>query len=197
MPMALAAVVLAALALAGSGHGAQRDPLLAPVALCGNPATSEPVETQLEAMICMHDYARRQAGAERLETVTTLSLSASVKAGWIRDCGSFSHRPCGHSFVSAFQAVGYDRGAWRVGENLAWGAGEWGRVRTIFRAWLDSPTHRSNIVRTEWRELGLTMSRSSRLFGARAVVLWVVHFGLQRIPSRAIARSTAVAAGSF
>ena len=106
-----------------------------------------------------------------------LSRSTRVKAGWIRSCRSFSHTPCGHSLWSAFHAVAYDRGAWLVGENLAWGTGSGGRVRAVFTAWLKSPGHRHNIVNEQWQELGLTRTHARRMFGRANVTLWVVEFG--------------------
>jgi uncharacterized protein YkwD len=129
------------------------------------------------------------AGVQPVEVVEPLTRSSSVKAGWIRACSSFSHTPCGHTFLSAFHLVHYDESAWSIGENLAWGASGRGRVRAIFRAWLRSSSHRSNIVRPKWRDLGLTMTRSRRLFGARDVVLWVVHFGRHGAIASAAQRS--------
>ncbi len=37
-------------------------------------------------------------------------------------------------------------GAWRIGENLAWGTGDLATPRSIMAAWMDSPGHRANIL---------------------------------------------------
>ena len=169
--------ILVALVLAGSSRASERDRLLAPDGLCPDPTVSARAAVQREAMLCFHAYAREQAGVPPVHPATRLVRSATVKAGWIRSCRSFSHTPCGRSLRSAFHVVRYDRGAWAIGENLAWGSGSRGRVRATFVAWLKSPAHRRNIVRAEWRELGVTRTRSSRLFGRANVTLWVVHFG--------------------
>jgi uncharacterized protein YkwD len=168
---------LAALVLAGSSRADDRDRLLAPDESCPNPTLSAPAAVQREAMLCFHAYARRQAGVRPVHPTARLFRSAKVKARWIRSCRSFSHTPCGRPLRSVFHAVRYDRGAWAIGENLAWGSGSRGGVRAIFIAWLKSPEQRRNIVRAEWRELGVTRTRSRRLFGYPDVTLWVAHFG--------------------
>jgi uncharacterized protein YkwD len=173
-------VTLAALVLIGSSHAGERDPLLAPAGRCPDPGVSDPPAVQQNAMLCLHAYARRQAGVQPVHLVAQLVRSASIKTLWIRSCRSFSHTPCGHSFTSAFRAVNYlADAAWSVGENLAWGEGLSGSPRSIFVAWLNSPEHRRNIVDSNWREVGLIRTRASRLFEHANGTLWVVEFGRQ------------------
>ena len=43
----------------------------------------------------------------------------------------------------------------RVGENLAWGAGSLASAQAIVRMWLESPTHRANLLRPGFRKIGL------------------------------------------
>jgi uncharacterized protein YkwD len=177
---ALAAAVLAActaFVVVAPSQAAARDPLLAPERACPNPALSAPVQVQMRAMLCYHGWARRRLGLPFLRLVLPLRRSAVLKARWIDECNRFTHVPCGHPFVSAFSDVGYTRGNWFVGENLAWGAGPSGRVRAMFLAWLRSPEHRANIIRPEWRSIGLARLHGARLFGATNVTLWVAHFG--------------------
>ena len=46
------------------------------------------------------------------------------------------------------RATGYlsGGGAWRIGENLAWGTGDLATPRAIMAAWMHSPGHRANIL---------------------------------------------------
>lgn len=45
------------------------------------------------------------------------------------------------------EATGYMRAScFRASENLAWGTASRAAVRSIFRAWLESPPHRANIL---------------------------------------------------
>lgn len=43
---------------------------------------------------------------------------------------------------------------WSAGENIAWGTGALGTPEAIVRAWMGSPGHRANILRSEFREVG-------------------------------------------
>jgi len=167
----------AALAFAVAADAAGRDRLLAPEHLCPNPALSASPRVQTTAMLCYHDYARLQMGEPVLRSVSSLQRSAVLKARWVAVCRRFTHVPCGHSLRSAFSEVGYIRGDWMIGQNLGWGAGPLGRVRDMFAAWLRSPAHREDIIRPEWREMGLARIHALRLFGADDVTLWVAHFG--------------------
>jgi uncharacterized protein YkwD len=171
-------VILAALAFSGASNARERDPLLAPLGRCSDPAASDPAAVQQDAMLCLHAFARRQAHVAPVEPAARLVRSARIKTGWIRSCRSFSHTPCGRSFTSAFRAADYlTHGDWTVGENLAWGEGLAGSPRSIFVAWLNSSEHRRNIVDSNWHEVGITRVRAGRLFDHANVTLWVVEFG--------------------
>jgi uncharacterized protein YkwD len=114
-------------------------------------------------------------GVRILRGVSPLYHSATLKARWITTCHRFTHTPCGHSFRSVFS--NYMQGASSIGENLGWGTGPLARVREMFAGWLHSPEHRKNIVRPEWREIGIERIQATRLFGHEDVALWVAHFG--------------------
>jgi hypothetical protein len=168
----------AALAFAAAANAAGHDRLLAPEYVCPNPGLSASPRVQMKAMLCYHDYARRQMSEPVLRSITPLQRSAALKGRWVRVCHQFTHVPCGRPFRSAFSEVGYTRGAWMIGENLGWGAGSLGRVREMFAAWLRSPPHREDIINPNWREIGLARIHAVRLFGADEVTLWVAHFGV-------------------
>ena len=50
------------------------------------------------------------------------------------------------------------RGArsWLVGENLVWGTGRLSTPASMVAAWMDSPPHRANLLRSRFREIGLS-----------------------------------------
>ena len=54
------------------------------------------------------------------------------------------------------RATGYlsGGGAWRIGENLAWGTGDLASPRAIMAAWMHSPGHRANILQPQYRQIG-------------------------------------------
>lgn len=174
----LAVVLLGLCAAAGTATKASaRDPLLAPARACPDPAVSAAARTQIDAMLCYHAYARRRLGLRVLRGAPPLYRSAGLKLRWIVVCRAFSHTPCNRPFVSAFSTVNYTQGNWSAGENLAWGSGPRGSVRAMFDMWLHSAGHRENIMRPEWRSIGISRLHAVNLFGQPEVTLWVVHFG--------------------
>jgi len=74
------------------------------------------------------------------------------------------------------QETGYvSSRCWRVGENLAWGIGGYGTVRSIFRAWMSSPGHRENIL-DDFADTGISL-RIGTLSGRAGTHIWAEHFG--------------------
>jgi uncharacterized protein YkwD len=167
---------LAVLAIAPSAS-ADGGRLIAPASACPGQATLDaPIATQESTMLCMIDFARAQAGLATLATVPELELSADDKGGDILRCDSFSHFACGRDFTYWMQQTGYiSTRCWRVGENLAWGTGAYGSVRSIFRAWMNSPGHRENIL-GDFTQTGISL-RIGTLAGQPGTRVWSEHFG--------------------
>jgi uncharacterized protein YkwD len=132
---------------------------------------------QESATRCLLNRVRARAGLARLRNVGRLDRSALLRAEAIRRCGDFSHTPCGQTFLRPFQAVGYFQGRVAVGENLAWGQGMLGSPRATVADWLRSPAHRSILLTSGWRDLGVSLVRAPRLFGRPHVTVWVAQFG--------------------
>ena len=127
-------------------------------------------------MWCMTNFARRHAGMTGLDDSAMLDSSAADKSRDILRCDSFSHYACGRGFTYWMQRVGYvPTRCWRAGENIAWGTGRLGTVRSIFRAWLHSPEHLANIL-GHYRQLGVGL-RVGRLGGYGGAHVWTQHFG--------------------
>ena len=123
-------------------------------------------------MLCLHDYARHQAGLPVLRASATLMRAARAKSADIVRCG-FSHSACGHPFSYRADRAGY---RWtRFGENIAFGTGSLASARAIFSAWLRSSEHRANILDPAFRDIGFG-SRRGAIEGAPAR-FWVAEFG--------------------
>jgi uncharacterized protein YkwD len=150
--------------------------LIAPATTCPNQANAATsLEVQEQSMRCMTDFARARAGLGVLDDSQQLDLSAQEKAADVLRCNSFSHTACGREFTYWIRQVGYvSESCWHVGENLAWGTGAYGTVRSIFQAWIRSPGHRQNIL-GNYEDLGLSL-KVGELGGAEAAV-WTAHFG--------------------
>lgn len=152
--------------------------LIAPTSACsGQTNANDPVADQEQTMRCMTNYARSRAGLGRLDDTASLDTSATRKSGDIVRCKSFSHYACGRDFTYWMERTGYlPASCWRAGENIAWGSGSYGTVRSIFSAWIHSPGHRVNILSRSYGNFGIGLD-VGRLEGHNAHV-WTQHFGL-------------------
>jgi uncharacterized protein YkwD len=170
----LAFASLTCLALAPS---ASAGPLIAPPAACpGQNSLKASAEAQGQAMRCMTDFARRQAGLASFASASELDASSRSKVLDVLGCDSFSHSACGREFTFWMRETGYiGETCWRVGENLAWGVGQQSTVRSTFQAWMRSPGHRRNIL-GDYTDLGLSVE-VGRLAGRDGTHVWAQHFG--------------------
>jgi uncharacterized protein YkwD len=151
--------------------------LIAPPAACPSQLdASAPAAAQEHAMRCMTDFARARVGLNTLADSAQLDLSSEEKGSDVLRCDSFSHTACDREFTYWMREAGYmSEACWRVGENLAWGVGAYGTVRSIFRAWLRSPEHRQNIL-GDYEAVGLSRQMGV-LEGRASTVIWTAHFG--------------------
>jgi uncharacterized protein YkwD len=146
----------------------------APAGACaGADSSTAAPATQVRAMNCLVNTARRSAGLRTLSANPKLRRAAQLKGQRIEACGTFSHTPCGAPFTAAFRAAGW-RGS--MGENIAFGQAAQGTPRAILTAWLQSPGHRANLLNPSFRLQGLAV-RSATLPGVGTVRLWVHTFG--------------------
>lgn len=166
---------VAALASAPTAFGA-RASLVAPTSACPQTKLDAAPQAQQEAMLCLTNYARERVGEAALEATPQLEESAADKGADVLACDSFSHTACGREFTYWMKATGYlSVECWRAGENLAWGASEYGSVASIFRAWLRSPTHRANLL-GDYAQVGINL-QIGPLDGRKNVHVWTQHFG--------------------
>jgi len=165
-------------ALALSGNRTALRALAAPGDSCvGVDDPNAPIAAQEAAMECMVNFARQEAGLPKLADSRKLDGSADNKAADILRCNQFSHEACGRDFLFWFRRAGYlNSRCWWAGENLAWGSGSLGTVRSVMKAWLHSPSHRANLLGAEYDEFGISL-RVGALGGSSSAHLWVNHFG--------------------
>jgi uncharacterized protein YkwD len=175
--LAVALLALVAALLAPAAGAMDLEALIAPATACdGQTDLAAPVAVQEQAMRCMTDYARAHMGMGGLADAAELDRSARDKSDDILRCDSFSHYACGRQFTYWMERVGYTSArCWRAGENIAWGTGDLGSVRSIFRAWIHSPEHRENIL-GPYGQIGVGLE-VGRLEGHDGVRVWTQHFG--------------------
>jgi uncharacterized protein YkwD len=178
-PYAIALVTLAAFAVLASApaRAANLDRLLAPASACPDQTRlGDPGAVQRRAMLCMTNFARERSGLDGLVQVRSLARAAGRKSADILRCDEFSHEACGRDFTYWMSRFGYlGGGCFGAAENIAWGNGSLGTVRSIFRAWLRSPGHRENIL-GPYADIGIGL-RVGTLEGHRRAHVWTQEFG--------------------
>jgi uncharacterized protein YkwD len=151
--------------------------LMAPPSVCpGQSNAAAPIYRQERAMRCMTNFARRHADMAGFARSAKLSDSADRKGEDILRCDSFSHYACGRDFTFWLRRVNFIGGCWTAGENIAWGTGELGDARSVFRAWMHSSGHRANILGGDFSQLGVSL-RVGTLGSTHGAHVWVQHFG--------------------
>lgn len=164
----LFALLLLCFSLASVSNASASGELIAPESTCPGQNAA--------AMLCYTNYARTHNGQSALVEVESLRWSAAQKSTDILNCHEFSHTACGREWSYWIKQSGYTSvPCWHIGENLAWGAGELGTTRSIFRAWMASPEHRANIL-GDYAEVGIN-HRVGTLEGVSNAHVWVSHFG--------------------
>ena len=116
--------------------------------------------------------ARRKAGAPPLKLESHLQKAAQEHAEDMLERGYFAHEsPSGTTVRERSTAAGYE---WKtIGENIAEGQLS---VDEVMRTWMNSPTHRKNILNPSFRDLGIGLV-ASRGKDGRYRTVWVQSFG--------------------
>lgn len=179
---ALVAVAVGLMLLAPAPPASARhyDHLLAPMTGCGGDRQTNTSQTPAEleyVMLCMHNYARAKAGRRTLSANSVLARSSDAKSADMLRCGQFSHGACGRSTLYHVHRLGYTSGGcWGASENIAWGSGGRGSVRSVMSAWLHSDGHRATILNSRYRDVGLGV-RKGTFQGYAGAHVWTGHFG--------------------
>jgi hypothetical protein len=171
---------LAVAALAAPTAASASDPyegLLAPDTACpGESDPGLPNAAKQQVMVCMHRYARSRAHDGRIHSVKSLRRSSMHKARDIRRCGRFTHYACGRDAFYWFQRVGFFRGTYGGGENLALTYGSDSTAREAMDLWLNSAEHRHVLLTRQYDDIGVSVV-SGNFDGNGDATIWVAHFG--------------------
>lgn len=177
----LMAASILAFALTGRADGGTRaeSAYLPPAGACrGADDVSAPAAVQSRAVTCLLNWARARERRSLLLHLPKLSRASELKGKRVASCGQFSHTPCGAEVTSAVRAAGYRYGAF--GENLF--VGTWGRItaRQVVAAWLRSPPHRANVLRSSFQHVGVAPTRAAGLLAGGDAVVWTATFASPR-----------------
>lgn len=154
------------------------DYLVAPMTNCGGPMQTDTrlsTSDQEKVMQCMHNYARSRTGKAPFAGRALLYTSSDAKTYDMFRCKVFSHNACGREALYHVKRVGYTNcRSWSAGENIAWGSGSYGSPRAIMTRWVNSTGHRTNILNSKFRDLGVGM-RKGTFAGRSNAQVWTTH----------------------
>jgi uncharacterized protein YkwD len=131
------------------------------------------------ALVCLHNQIRAQNGLVTLASNGALATAAAVHSDDMVARGYFEHTtPEGGTFDERVVAAGYAANGegWSLGENLIWGTAELATPAGLMRSWMNSEHHRENILKADYRELGLGI-RLGTPTGAAGGVTVSAEFG--------------------
>jgi uncharacterized protein YkwD len=140
----------------------------------GGEKLEAPLAEQANTMACLVNYARHRRRLASVATAAFLNQSSLAKADRIARCRDFNHDACGVDAAADVRALGY-RGAW--GENLFIAGGPYGAPRPALDGWLNSPDHRENLFRPQWRTQGIAVEKIAKFGRDHNMTLWVNEFG--------------------
>jgi uncharacterized protein YkwD len=109
------------------------------------------------AVLCLQNRERAARGLRPLKENARLRRAALGHSADMVSGGYFAHESrSGADMADRILRTGYGRGGgWSLGENIAWGTGSLATAAEIHRAWMESPGHKANILRRQFREIGI------------------------------------------
>ncbi|MBI2611204.1 hypothetical protein HYW54_00470 [Candidatus Gottesmanbacteria bacterium] len=128
-------------------------------------------DISVEALVSLTNQKRQEAGLTSLSVSPTLSAAAAGKAQDMFSQGYWAHiAPDGKTPWDFITGSGYSYS--HAGENLA---KDFNDSSTVVNAWMASPTHRDNILKSEYQEIGFAVVNGN-LNGAETTLV-VQMFG--------------------
>jgi uncharacterized protein YkwD len=150
------------------------------VGVCAS-ASANPVAANIArvsaAILCLLNSERAVHGLPPLHSNGKLSKAAKRWAARMVQRRFFSHEAGSSSPLTRVQKTGYVHGNWSVGENIAWGNGPLATPRSIMNGWMHSPGHRANILRGQFRDIGIGIRIGAPGQGLSGGATYVTDFG--------------------
>jgi uncharacterized protein YkwD len=118
--------------------------------------TKATVDEARAAVLCLVNQERADRGKRPLKENEALTRAAGIHSRDMVSRHYFDHNsPGGRDVVDRVMAANWTsrNSAWSVGENIAWGTGDYSTPRKTVIGWMNSPGHRANIL-GNFREAG-------------------------------------------
>ena len=164
--------VLSPIGTPASTPTATPTPTLAPAPPPAQTLTAEQ-GAQVNRVVQLTNAERAKKGLAPLQPNPNLIKMAQDYAAVLAPGPCFDHDcPPVPSPLDRASNAGYSNFV-RLGENIAAG---YDAPAAVVRSWMESPEHRSNILKPEYREIGVGVSTGSGEYG----IYWVQDFGTRR-----------------
>ena len=112
-------------------------------------------DTVYLTMLKLVNDARREAGVSELWYSARVHEVCRTRANELSSY--YSHnRPDGTKFSTAFKEIGINYS--KCGENIAYGRNMFDTPEEVFKAWMDSPSHRENILSPDYECMAFGLS---------------------------------------
>lgn len=162
-------------------------PAAAAAAGCAN-ANARPGQaselTLSKATVCLLNRERTRRGMRSLKNNRRLSKAALKHTVDMVNQRYFEHvSKAGLDVVDRILSTGYLRRvrSWEVGENLAWGTDTRSTPAEIVVSWLNSRSHRHNVLNRRFREVGIgIVFHTPRGGRERTAATYTTTFGYRR-----------------
>jgi len=121
------------------------------------------------ATLCLINRERTSRGLAPLRENALLSAASLEHSRDMVARNYFEHTAAdGRTVGDRIRAVGYQRGvSVSAGENIAYGVGEKSTPQSIVQAWMHSPGHRADILRTTFTDIGIGIALGAPEVDAR------------------------------
>jgi uncharacterized protein YkwD len=171
---------------AGVAEGKKHRPKAKVAQECANAdleATGENLRQVRAAILCLHNQIRAEHDLPALRENKRLRKAALGHSREMVKDRFFEHTtPEGVTMVDRILRAKYVREdeGWVLGENLAWGTGAYGTPRGALDAWMESPGHRANILRPQFREIGIGIAVGAPVGSSGQGATYTADFGVRR-----------------
>jgi uncharacterized protein YkwD len=134
----------------------------------------------------LHNEAREQRGLESLCLQPTLTKAARSHSKDMIENDYFAHStPGGESLGERLKRFGYvpEKNSgftfWRVGGNIAWSSNADVEPSKIFEGWMNSSSHRHNILEEDFRQVGVG-THTGEYTRHESSIMITTDFGVRR-----------------
>ena len=146
------------------------------VRTCGGGSIS--LKIKEKRTLALHNVARAAHGLKPLCADPRLTRAARSHSREMIRKDYFSHSSYnGESVIERLRRFGYHQRTYA--ENIGGGSGTSGKANSTFRRWMNSPSHKGNILDRRFRPVGVG-TYTGRYKGTRKYTMYTVDFGVRR-----------------